>query len=110
MHELMADEIVAYTDGGGEFFAARRPVVGRDAVTRLFATVTGKFGMPTEIRPCHTNGLPAVLLGYAKPLRPGFATSALLSIELDDHGRVAVVRNTMATSKLSHMVSASGEF
>ncbi len=36
LHELLADDVVAYADGGGKMTAARRPVHGRDRVARYF--------------------------------------------------------------------------
>lgn len=103
MHALIADEIRSYSDGGGEFFAARRPLVGRQEVTRLLRTSYGKYGRPTGLAPCHVNGLPAMLVTYAKPFRPGFATRALIGVELGADERVAVMRTIMASGKLTAM-------
>lgn len=35
LKELLADSVVLWTDGGGQVFAARRPIYGRDAAARF---------------------------------------------------------------------------
>jgi RNA polymerase sigma-70 factor (ECF subfamily) len=41
---LLANDVVALADGGGKTFAAKRPVLGADAVAQLYVAVIQKFG------------------------------------------------------------------
>jgi RNA polymerase sigma-70 factor (ECF subfamily) len=40
---LLAEDAVAWSDGGGQFAAARRPVLGADRVARFVASVVAKW-------------------------------------------------------------------
>jgi RNA polymerase sigma-70 factor (ECF subfamily) len=61
---LLAEDAVAYTDGGGKVRAAPRPIAGRDKVAR-FLLVTAKRGAaetPFTAQPAAINGRPGRLL------------------------------------------------
>ena len=58
---LLADEVRALTDGGGEFQAALRPILGRDKVTRFYLAVA-EAGRDLEVVTPMLNGMPAVLV------------------------------------------------
>ena len=57
---LLAEDVRALTDGGGEFRSALRPIVGRDKVTRFFLAIA-HIGQGIRARSVMLNGLPAVL-------------------------------------------------
>ena len=44
LEDLLAADVVAYSDGGGKVHAARRPLVGRDRVMRFIAGLIRHFG------------------------------------------------------------------
>jgi len=53
---LLAEDAVAWADGGGKFAAARRPVVGAVRVARFLAGVVRKWGSWGELRVASVNG------------------------------------------------------
>ena len=60
--ELLAEDAVLYTDGGGEVKAARRPIVGPDKIGRFLAGVAKGSPPDAESRIVDVNGAPGVLL------------------------------------------------
>jgi RNA polymerase sigma-70 factor (TIGR02957 family) len=65
LERLLADDVTYWADGGGKAPVARRPVMGRDRVARLFAKLIPKFAdgfaRGAEIRHAEVNGEPALL-------------------------------------------------
>ena len=57
--ELLAGDVVAYSDGGGRARAARRPVVGREKVIRFIGNLVRRFGPSSYLRIVEVNGEPA---------------------------------------------------
>jgi RNA polymerase sigma-70 factor (ECF subfamily) len=53
---LLAEDAVAWADGGGKFAAARRPVLGADHVARFLAAVVRKWRSAGEVRVDPVNG------------------------------------------------------
>ncbi|WP_283136569.1 RNA polymerase sigma-70 factor [Rhizohabitans arisaemae] len=60
LHDLLADDVVAWSDGGGKAFAARRPVVGRDRLVRAVFRVVAKAA-GGELGTAEINGAPALV-------------------------------------------------
>jgi len=61
--ELLREDAVALTDGGGRKFAARNPIVGADKVARFFIGLAGKIaGQDVRIQPAVINGAVGALL------------------------------------------------
>jgi len=92
---LLAEDVVARSDGGGVVNAARKPIVGPDNVVRFFLGVAKKFP-PTSIAFMDLNGRPA----FAS-LRDGVVESV---VQLDvSEGRITeihVVRNPHKLARL----------
>jgi RNA polymerase sigma-70 factor (ECF subfamily) len=66
---LLADDAVAWADGGGKFSAARRPVAGADRVARFVAAVVGKWSAAGEVRVAPVNAGLGLLLYVGERLR-----------------------------------------
>jgi RNA polymerase sigma factor (sigma-70 family) len=96
---LLAPAARAFTDGGGEFPAALRPIVGRDKVARLYLGGSRRFGADVDVRFRVLNGLPAVIVERAD-LPPGWAPRAVVQCELDAEGRIGRLYTVVATRKL----------
>jgi RNA polymerase sigma factor (sigma-70 family) len=96
---LLAEDVVALNDAGGEFFAARVPVVGRNKVARFHTKIAhGGAGTPRiEIR--HLNGLPAVV-GEFEGGGAGFAPRFAVLGWSNPDGRIARVLTVLARRKL----------
>jgi RNA polymerase sigma-70 factor (ECF subfamily) len=61
--ELLREDAVAITDGGGRKFAARNPIKGADKVARFFIGLAGKIaGHDVRIEPAVINGAVGALL------------------------------------------------
>ena len=59
---LLADDVVEYSDGGGVRRAALKPIVGADKVVRFLLGITKQLGSNVVPSMTHANGRPAILL------------------------------------------------
>jgi RNA polymerase sigma-70 factor, ECF subfamily len=95
--QLLAEDAVLYTDGGGKKLAALNPIYGRDKILRFVDGVTHKPTMPIieHVEPATINGLP----GFVLRTNEGVET---LAVEVVDDRIVAIylVRNP---DKLRHL-------
>jgi RNA polymerase sigma-70 factor (ECF subfamily) len=100
LEALLAEDAVAYSDGGGKVVAARKPVVGAPRValfmTRIAAT-RRREGAEYDEELVIVNGLPGRVLW-----RVGEVVSDVLSIEVVD-GRIATIRIVRNPDKLAHI-------
>ena len=95
--DLLAEDAVVYTDGGGKRVAALNPIDGREKVVRFLAGMTKKsvYGQLTHVERATINGLPGFVIGTAE----GPETIAI-AIEGDRIASIYVVRNP---EKLRHL-------
>jgi RNA polymerase sigma-70 factor (ECF subfamily) len=106
VESMLAEDVQAISDGGGEFHTARRVVRGRDKVARFFIGLNQRAGVPTGVQLLVVNGLPAVLVDLT-PASSGWSPRALLQVRLDAEGYVRTVYTVLATRKLAPLASAS---
>jgi RNA polymerase sigma-70 factor, ECF subfamily len=62
---LLSEDVIAYTDGGGQKIAALRPIYGAAKVSRFFIGITRKFlqrNANAEILLSRINGVPGLLV------------------------------------------------
>lgn len=90
----------ALTDGGGEYAAARVPVVGAALVAKFFVNVTAKRGSAPAAEVRIVNGMPALVATYPHD-KPGIAPRVFLSCDVDDAGRVTAIYSVLASRKLT---------
>jgi RNA polymerase sigma-70 factor (ECF subfamily) len=96
--QLLAQDVRAQSDAGGEFLAARKVVASRKSVASLVLGIA-KF-MPTWFALRQLNGEPALLAEFAPtPLRT--ARRVVLRFELDDAGCIRELQMIAATRKLA---------
>jgi RNA polymerase sigma factor (sigma-70 family) len=96
---LLADEVRTMTDGGGEFQAALRPILGREKVTRFYLAVA-ETGRGLEVLTPMLNGMPAVLVAVPHASRraaPRFA----MTLDLDRDGKISRLYVVSASVKLT---------
>ncbi|TXS51742.1 RNA polymerase sigma-70 factor [Streptomyces sp. uw30] len=62
LENVLAQDVVSYSDGGGIRGASKIPVVGRPHVSKFLAAIAPRFWPPAEIRWVEANGRPAVLV------------------------------------------------
>jgi RNA polymerase sigma-70 factor, ECF subfamily len=95
---MLADDVRAVSDAGGEFHSNRVPVVGRKKVAALFLGVARGVGALVRAEMRTLNGL-AALVGEQEP-RAGFAPRWVIQAELDDEGRIVRLYTVLASRKL----------
>ena len=96
----LASSVVALSDGGGEFFAARVPVVGADRVAKFYRNVATRSLAGAAHEMTMLNGLPAIVTEIPGPAH-GQAAHLVTAIVLDREGRVARIWSVLATRKLT---------
>jgi RNA polymerase sigma-70 factor (ECF subfamily) len=62
VRDLLAADVIATADDGAKSFAAKRPVVGADAVARLYIGITTKFAVGLRATMEEVNAAPAVVV------------------------------------------------
>lgn len=97
MASLLHDDVVMLNDGGGEFFAARKPVRGKKAVTTFFRKTRPKTAV--QARPLEFNGMPGVFTAY-EPSKTGLPPRAAIALDVDDNGLVVRIYAVVASKKL----------
>lgn len=94
---ILAEDAVLHTDGGGKRRAALNPIVGRAKILALLAGVARKRREPLgDFRPATINGLPGCLATLAR----GDILTIALEIVFDRIRAIYVVRNP---DKLKHV-------
>ena len=79
--EMLADDAVAWADGGGKFSAARRPINGIDRVARLVRSVVAKWRASGSVAVEPVNG------GVGLLFRSGGRLRAVLTVGMDSESR-----------------------
>jgi RNA polymerase sigma factor (sigma-70 family) len=101
LETLLADSVRTVTDGGGEYTALRRPLVGRDGVMRFYLQAARNRvagGVSTDIR--MLNGMPVAVIVVARPVRRQ-APVTVMSLGLAPDGRVRDIHALLAPRKLA---------
>jgi RNA polymerase sigma-70 factor (ECF subfamily) len=101
LEALLRDDVLALSDGGGEYLAARIPVTGAARVARMYLNLTRKHG-GGELRYAlrSLNGLPALVAERLRP-GPGESPRFVLRVDVDASGRITAVHSVLATRKLT---------
>jgi RNA polymerase sigma-70 factor (ECF subfamily) len=97
---LLSESVRAVSDGGGEFFAARVPILGRQRVAKFHLKISSHRLATSRFVVRMLNGLPA-LVGEFHDQRRGEPPRLVLRCELDDQGRIAEIHTIIASRKLS---------
>jgi RNA polymerase sigma-70 factor (ECF subfamily) len=100
LEQLLAEDVLSLSDGGGVMNAALKPIRGRDKVLRLILGLAAKSGAEPRFAFRSLNGLPAVLVEDPR----SHTTNAIrytLHIEVDDAGRICGLHAVLAPRKLS---------
>lgn len=97
---LLTASVRTVTDGGSEYTALHRPLVGRKAVLTLHMRVAQRRGAGARAEFRSVNGLPAVLIEYASAIRRQ-APRVVLRCEVDADGRIRELHTILASRKLT---------
>jgi RNA polymerase sigma-70 factor (ECF subfamily) len=96
----LAPDARSLSDGGGEFTAARVPVLGAEKVAKFYLNVSRNGGEALLAKIVWMNGLPALVVEFP-PRRVPLASRLFMQVEVDESGRIATVYSQLATRKLS---------
>ena len=97
---LLAEDARHLSDGGGEFVAARVPIVGRDKIV-LFNSRVAKLGAGKwRVEWRLLNGLPALVIDLPETV-PGYAPRQVTTCELNSEGLISRIYSVVATRKLT---------
>ena len=88
MEAMLSESVRALSDGGGEFFAARVPVVSRNRVITFLSRIAEMRGPPDHSELRTFNGLPAVVASYDHA-GPNVAPRFVLTLRLDADERIS---------------------
>ncbi len=88
------------SDGGGEYRAALRPVLGGSRIQRFFLGLTRKLGAAGRFEVRSLNGLPAVVAEYDDP-REGWGQRFVMRRDVDANGAIREVHIVVASKKLT---------
>ena len=100
LERLLAEDVVSLSDGGGEVYAARRPVRGRDKVLRLILGLAKKSLVEPRFGVRMLNGLPSILVEDLRTLS-GQATRYTIHFDVNDDGQIRGLHAVLAPGKLS---------
>ncbi|XXJ59148.1 RNA polymerase sigma-70 factor [Embleya sp. MST-111070] len=89
LEALLADDVVAWSDGGGKVTASTRPVFGRDKVARFLLGLMARFASGMEFGFAEVNGDTA-LLGWEGG---ALTTAAVVEVGAQGIAGVRMVRN-----------------
>ena len=104
---LLHPEAVNLTDGGGEFLAALKPIVGADRVARFYLGLADRADVQS-VRTLSLNGLPCVLFEQT-PWRDRVPPRSVISVELDGDDRVRVIHTVSNSRKLQALADGAAE-
>jgi RNA polymerase sigma-70 factor (ECF subfamily) len=100
VEDMLSASVRALSDGGGQYFAARKPIVGRARVARFFSKITQRRAPQSRFEMRMINGMPA-LVGEFHDGRAGEPPRIVLLCDLDADGRIAALHSVLADAKLS---------
>jgi RNA polymerase sigma-70 factor (ECF subfamily) len=98
---MLAAEVKHLSDGGGEFFAARIPIVGRERVARVLIGIDRFRDPAARFALRDLSGLPALVV--EQDPRPGVAPRIVMQCALGRDGLIEAVYATLATRKLTRV-------
>jgi RNA polymerase sigma-70 factor (ECF subfamily) len=100
LETFLAEGARAVSDGGGEYLAALRPILGRDRVVRFLTGLQRKARWSGRVALANLNGLPAIVADIDDP-GARWAPRLVLRCELDERGIIREVHIIVASEKLA---------
>jgi RNA polymerase sigma-70 factor (ECF subfamily) len=97
---LLAPNARSLSDGGGEFTAARVPILGAPKIAKFYLNVSRDVESAVHARIAWLNGLPALVLELP-PREAPLASRLVMQVEVDEAGVITMVYSQLATRKLT---------
>ena len=96
LEELLAEDVVSYSDGGGKTRATLIPVVGKRRVLKLYRAIRRRVEFGRDLRIVEVNGVPAALFTMR-------SFTELLMVNVEDH-RIRTIYAILNPDKLSYLL------
>jgi len=96
---LLAADVRALSDGGGEFTAARVPVIGRSRVAKFYLKIAAKRPQDSYAELRTLNGMPALTMRFANTKKRE-APRLVLLLSIDADGHIDQLYSVLASGKL----------
>ncbi|HEY6546340.1 MAG TPA: sigma-70 family RNA polymerase sigma factor [Vicinamibacteria bacterium] len=107
LEELLAEDVVGLGDGGGVYAASPRPLLGREAVLRLYLGTSRRLAAAVRITPRSLNHRPALVI-ETPGAPPGWAPRSAMLVQVDASGRITHIYSVLSPAKLGAL-GLSGE-
>jgi RNA polymerase sigma factor (sigma-70 family) len=95
----LAEDARMTSDGGGQYRAALKPVLGRENVAKFFVGVLARSPQPSVVELRWLNGRPGVIT-CIPPQHPRDAPRSCMTFDLDEGGQVMDIHIVSAPDKL----------
>ncbi len=96
--QLLSEDVVAISDGGGVVNAARIPLVGKERVAQVHLHLAAKHGALMTVRQGRANGQPALFMDEQ-------GMSSVFTVRLNNEGKICWIYNLRNPDKLIQMHS-----
>jgi RNA polymerase sigma-70 factor (ECF subfamily) len=90
------------SDGGGEYLAALRPILGARNVARFFLGISDEATLDYRAEVRLLNGLPALIVSVANA-GPRRAPRFVLTVDVDAEGKIREMHTVVAARKIAHI-------
>ena len=102
IESVLAADAREISDGGGEYLAALRPILGARNVARFFLGISDEPALEYRAEVRLLNGLPALVVSVANA-GPRRAPRFVLTVEVDANGKIRELHTVVASPKLTHI-------
>jgi len=99
LESLLAVDVRLVSDGGGEFLAARKPIIGRDKILRFYMKAI-ENSRPITVAVQMFNGLPAIVMEFTNG-KPRSAPCVVQQCVVNPDGQIIAVYAVLASRKLT---------
>jgi RNA polymerase sigma-70 factor (ECF subfamily) len=100
METLLAADVRAISDGGGQYHAATNVLVGPERVWKFLVGVNKKRPAAIDFEIRMLNGFPALVAHYARTRDPRLAPLVVIRVDVGADGKITAVHSVLADRKL----------
>jgi RNA polymerase sigma-70 factor (ECF subfamily) len=102
---MLAADVREMSDGGGEYIAARNPILGPNHVARYLIGITPTEGAETNAEVREINGLPALIVDLEWGVPRRRAPRVVIACDVGSDGRITAIYTVLASRKLTAIAS-----
>ena len=102
IESTLAADAREISDGGGEYLAALRPILGARNIARFFLGISDDPALDYRAEMRVLNGLPALVVSVATP-GPRRAPRFVLTVDVAANGKIRELHTVVASRKLTHI-------